>query len=135
MPGRQADYQQKRAGKEICFRCSCEQENRESKRQAEESGLPALTGVSDRQIAYGETCRGKMLEVILDFSMPEYERPHILAWLRDKTEAAWWCDIYGFHRGNSLQWATDPDTDERHVIDDLGTLLVLLYEHDTGRRI
>ena len=98
---------------------SVRSENRQAA-DATEAGLTPLTGVSDRQIAYGETCRAEMLPVIVDFAMPVYEAPKIRAWLASKTEASFWCDLKNppLYIGLSDQ--------------SLGGLLVYLYYKDTG---
>jgi hypothetical protein len=121
-PGRQAAYLQNKASCETCWPCRRDAQNTESAAQAAESGLAPLSGKSDRQIAFGETCRAEMVETILDMHLPETERGRILKWLASQTDAGWWCDLRQHHRGNVLIMG----------IADTGEYLAREYWRDTG---
>ena len=95
-PGRQAAFLQHRASADICYGCHHDDENLRSTQDNILAGMPALTGKSDRQMAYGETCRVHALTVIvgdLDQELPETTRRAFRDWLYAHTDAGWWCNV------------------------------------------
>ena len=115
-PGRRRDYVQSKAAGETCWECQKNAQNEEAASQAAEAGLIPLTGKSEKQIAFGETCRAQMLPIISELYMPEEERGNILKWLAEKVDAGWWCDL--------RQLVNVPD---------IGEYMSLEYYQDTGR--
>ena len=113
-PSRQRDYLERIAAAEDCWKCRTAVEDQQAAEAAREAGLPPLTGVSDKQIAYGETCRAQLTPVIFDMAMPQGERPSIQAWLVSKSDAGWWCEL------------------KNQSFYELGTILSRLYYQDTG---
>ena len=123
-PGRKRGYVQSKAAGETCWECRKNTQNAEAVGQAAEAGLSPLTGKSEKQVAFGETCRAWMLPIISEMYMPEAERGNILKWLAEKVDAAWWCDLRHYPRGETLM-ARVPD---------IGEHLSREYHQDTGRR-
>ena len=123
-PGRQRDYVQSKAAGKTCWKCQKDTENEEAAGQAAEAGLAPLTGKSEKQTAFGETCRAQMLPIISEMYMPEAERGNILKWLAEKVDAAWWCDLRHYPRWETLMVN----------VPDIGEHLSREYHQDTGRR-
>ena len=124
-PGRQRDYVQSKAAGETCWECQKNAQNAEAVSQATEAGLAPLIGKSEKQTAFGETCRAEMLPIISEMYMPEEERRNILKWLAEKVDAGWWCDLRQYQRGEILMVN----------VTDIGEYISLEYYQDTGRRV
>ena len=129
MPGHAAKYRQGKAAQQMCWPCRCDAENSEATAQAEEAGLPPLVGRSDRQRAYGESCRASLMPHITDKRMPESERVHFLSWLASKTDASWWCDL----KSQGLYTSFLSTDDGRASI--TSTVLAKEYHEETGRQL
>ena len=123
-PGRQRDYVQSKAAGKTCWECHKNAQNEEAAGQAAEAGLAPLTGKSEKQTAFGETCRARILPIISEMYMPAAERGNILKWLAEKVDAAWWCDLRNYPRGETSMVK----------MPDIGEYLSREYHQDTGRR-
>ena len=94
-----------------CRKCIRAAENAQSTLDAKKAGLPALVGQTERQRAYGETCRAKALEKLVDLQnadeplptgmdvmLPVVERTEAAAfrgmmlYVSEQTGASFWCD-------------------------------------------
>ena len=106
------EYWAQHASERDCPDCIRAAENAQAKLDAANAGLPPLTGKSERQRAYGETCRAFVLERMIEVleadgpladgvavaMMPLVEAGEsaafrgMLRFMRDQTDAAFWCD-------------------------------------------
>ena len=113
-PRRQEKYLQGRASGEDCWPCQCAAENAQSRLDSRVAGLSPLVGRSEKQCAYGETCRAIMLDRLVHW--PDLDEPYaynvvgdtlqpiveasedaafrgILRYLAVETDATFWCDL------------------------------------------
>lgn len=120
-PKRDGTYLKRRAAEKDCWECLRDQENAQAALDAKTAGLPALIGVSERQRAYGETCRARVLtrltnllhadEMMNDRTMPVVATDEaaalrgVVQYASRQADAAFWCD------------AADVGSEDRYMVD------------------
>lgn len=134
-----------------CRDCIHAAESAQASLDARNSGLPALAGKSERQRAYGETCRAFVLERMVEIldgqfltdGVYVYIEPMVstedtrrfrdlLAYMRDRTDAGWWCDLKSVYDGHG--WTGQRAAVIDHVMYCMGWCQVCLRRDVTVRR-